>query len=240
MKPFVSGEMKRNLVNEKGLSLIELMVALAMVGILMFIGIPEYNRFSARDRVRSAANELLQNMRLARAMAIKENRTYTLIVEPANGRYLEGFDGNGNGSLLDLNQDGFGICGWVDVDGNGRIEGNERIPAGDTLNADLVPNCVKMVKLSTYGASLSFTPNAAYPQKGPNGTPAAPLTSALSFSFNPNGGITPNGSVYIQHTDPDRGYTYCVRVPDATGSVDLYAWDGDSDNTTLTTWLEVR
>jgi prepilin-type N-terminal cleavage/methylation domain-containing protein len=237
MEPFVSGEMKRYLENEKGVSLIELMVALAMVGILMFIGIPEYNKFSARNRVRSAANELLQNMRLARAMAIKENRTYTLIVEP--GRYLVGFDGNGDGSLDNgdsLNKDGFGTCGCVDADGNGKIEGNERIPTLDTLNGDGVPNCVKMVKLNTYGALVSFN-LGVIPPKDPKGN--TPLVTTNVYSFNPNGGIT-TGSVYLQETAPDRGYTYCVRIPDATGSVDLYAWDGDSDNTTLTTWLEVR
>ncbi len=69
-----SGMFKDN----KGVSLIELLIVLVIIGILAGFGLPEYGRFAAKNRVRHATTELMQNMRMARTMAIKENRTYIM------------------------------------------------------------------------------------------------------------------------------------------------------------------
>ena len=46
------------------------------------------------------------------------------------------------------------------------------------------------------------------------------------------------GSVYFQHTS--RGYTYCFRLSNLSGQMNLWRWNGDSDNPYITTWTEVR
>ena len=87
--------------DNNGVSLIELLIVLVIIGIIAGFGLPEYGRFAAKSRVRSAATELLQNMRMARTMAIKENRTYLITFDPATNTYRIGFDTNENGSLAD-------------------------------------------------------------------------------------------------------------------------------------------
>jgi prepilin-type N-terminal cleavage/methylation domain-containing protein len=94
--------------DKKGITLIELIIVISIISILAAVGIPEYSRFIAKGRVRNATNDLLQNMRLARTMAIRENRAYLITFnESTANSYRIGFDGDGNNSLLDL-VDGYG------------------------------------------------------------------------------------------------------------------------------------
>ncbi len=189
-----------------GVTLVELLIVFVIIGIMLTLGVAGYRGFVAKDRVRRAASELLQNMRLARTMAIKENRSYNIIFDYNNQIYRVGYDGNGDGDLLDT-QDGFG---------NGPVK---------VVNIqNLYGNAVVMGS-----GKFSITP-----PNGPNGN----ISDAPSFQFNPDGSGGANGSVYFQQTL--RGYTYCVRLANAAGKIDLYLWNGDKDNNTVTTWTEVR
>jgi type IV fimbrial biogenesis protein FimT len=61
-----------------GVTLIELMVTISIVGILMAIGVPSYKYVTNANRVASEVNGLLGDMQFARAEAIKEGRTVTV------------------------------------------------------------------------------------------------------------------------------------------------------------------
>ena len=84
---------------DTGVTLIELLTVIAIVGILMIVGIPEINRFSSSYRARSSATDLLQNMRLARSLAIKENRQYLIVFHINEGNYEIGPDADRNGTI---------------------------------------------------------------------------------------------------------------------------------------------
>ncbi len=101
----------KEVLNIKGFTLVEVLIVIAIIAILAVIGVPEISRFSADYKVRTCATDLLQNMKVARAMAIKENRQYlvTFDTTPGNQRYMMGFSSN-DGDLLDKDQDTFGIC----------------------------------------------------------------------------------------------------------------------------------
>ena len=55
----------------RGFNLLELMVAIAIAGILLGIGIPSFTEFVRNSRMTSTANELLADITLARSEAIK-------------------------------------------------------------------------------------------------------------------------------------------------------------------------
>ena len=61
--------MKKN----SGYSLIELLVALVVLGILMAVGVPQVGIFFKGNRMVANANELLAGLHLARSEAIKRN-----------------------------------------------------------------------------------------------------------------------------------------------------------------------
>ena len=64
--------------NISGFSLIELAVALAIVGVLMFYAIPSYNQFSKRQAISNETNDLLGDLSFARSLAIENSNTVTV------------------------------------------------------------------------------------------------------------------------------------------------------------------
>jgi prepilin-type N-terminal cleavage/methylation domain-containing protein len=73
---------------EAGFTLTEAMVALTIIGILMAAAIPNVARYSANQRVRSAASEMETVMRRARSIAVTRNALVTVSVNRATGTYL--------------------------------------------------------------------------------------------------------------------------------------------------------
>jgi prepilin-type N-terminal cleavage/methylation domain-containing protein len=203
----------REIRNYLGVTLVELLVAIAIISILAAIGVPEYGRFVAKNRVRSAASDLLQNMRLTRTMAIKENREYLITFnEAGSDSYSIGFDGNGDNKLTDPS-DGYGTGAVRTYDlessyGSGVQFGTSADEGPD--EPDACPAC-----LTITGSTVAF------------GGTAAPVRQ----EFNPDGTISFTGSVYI--TTATRGFTYMLRISNQAGKIDLWKWDGDNETTSV-------
>ncbi len=58
---------------QAGVSLIELMIGLAIVAFLLFLGVPEFSNFLQNTQIRNAAETTLSGITLARAEAIRRN-----------------------------------------------------------------------------------------------------------------------------------------------------------------------
>ncbi|HET8745717.1 MAG TPA: GspH/FimT family pseudopilin [Ramlibacter sp.] len=94
---------------QRGATLIELMAALAIVAVLLAAGAPGLGEFVEGARLSGAASELLADLHLARAEALRRNRRVTLCKSldgeqcTANGAWDQGWivyhDENGNGAL---------------------------------------------------------------------------------------------------------------------------------------------
>jgi Tfp pilus assembly protein FimT len=95
----VKGIMKRT----KGLTIIELVVVMCILGVMVLISIPNIGRWLPRYRLRSAIRDVGSSMQLARLGAIKDNKmwgiqfdtgaeTYTVWSSGSDGRWLTGDD----------------------------------------------------------------------------------------------------------------------------------------------------
>lgn len=62
-----------SLAYQAGLTLLELMIALAVAGFLMAMAVPSFSGWMAAARIRTSAESLLAGAQLARAEAIKRN-----------------------------------------------------------------------------------------------------------------------------------------------------------------------
>ncbi len=196
---------------EKGVSIIELIIVMSVVAVLATIAVPQYGRFIARNEVKSAAKDVLQNMRLARTMAIKENRQYLLTFnEGAGNIYYIGFDGDNNNSLLDA----------VDGYENGPVR---IVDLANEYGSNVVLDTINFVVVPPNGPNTVAIGNAAFIAFSPDGT-ASPVTSY----------------VYLQYSSPERGYTFCVELANSTGKLNLYMWRGDIDNAGETNWLKIK
>ena len=66
--------MKRN----TGFTLIEVMVVVAIVGIISMVATPNFVKFIKQDRIVSTANELMSTFKMARREAVKREQIVTL------------------------------------------------------------------------------------------------------------------------------------------------------------------
>lgn len=213
---------------KKGYSLIELLIVMSMIGILAIIGVPQYSDFIAKGNVRRAANDLLQNARLASTMAIKENRNYIIAFDTAANSYSVGFDTNDDGT-----PEGYGVGSEIDSDGDGVADAA----------------AVRIVNLqTTYGSNVEFgtlatnVPDYSQPNVCPS---CGSVTGSVFFAgstgpvrevFNSDGSVAFVGSIFINHTV--RGYSYMLRIRYLSGKMDLWMWDGDIDNQSPPTPVE--
>lgn len=62
----------------KGFTLIELMITVAVVGVLLGISVPGFQSWIERGRIRTAAEGVLNGLQLARVEAIKRNEVVTM------------------------------------------------------------------------------------------------------------------------------------------------------------------
>jgi type IV fimbrial biogenesis protein FimT len=62
----------------KGFTIIELMITLVVVGTLLLIAVPSFQSWIERNRIRTAAEGVLNGLQLARVEAIKRNAIVTM------------------------------------------------------------------------------------------------------------------------------------------------------------------
>lgn len=74
---------------QQGLSIVEVLVVVAIIGILMAVGLPEFRTLIADQRLRSAASDLVGELAYARSEAIKQQRR--VVVERTGATWRDGW-----------------------------------------------------------------------------------------------------------------------------------------------------
>jgi len=99
-----------------GFTLVELLVTLAVGGILLTAGVPSFTTSIKNNRMVTQLNGFAGALNLARSEAVKRGRTVTLCI-----RNTAGTDCNNSGDW----QDGWIV--FVDLDSDGAVDTNEMI-----------------------------------------------------------------------------------------------------------------
>jgi prepilin-type N-terminal cleavage/methylation domain-containing protein len=83
---------------KRGLTIIELVVVMCILGVMVLIAVPNIGRWLPRYRLRSAARDVASNIQLARLGSIKDNREWALLFDVNGQSYKiisnKGPDGN--------------------------------------------------------------------------------------------------------------------------------------------------
>ena len=81
-----------------GMTLLELMVVLAIIGIALTMAIPAFLKMRPHYNLKNAASEVSSEMTLARMKAISERRDYTVVFNLTNNNFT--VTPSGGGALL--------------------------------------------------------------------------------------------------------------------------------------------
>ena len=71
--------------HSKGVTLIELMIALVVLGILVFLALPSYRDWIQNTQIRTAGEAILSGLTLARGEAVRRNTSVELRMDAASG-----------------------------------------------------------------------------------------------------------------------------------------------------------
>lgn len=70
---------------QRGVTLVELMIGFALVGILAVLAVPTYQHWIQNTQIRNAAEALVNGMQIARAEAIRRNAAVELALNGGSG-----------------------------------------------------------------------------------------------------------------------------------------------------------
>lgn len=80
-------------LGHKGFTLVEVMIACAIVGILVMVAVPQYLQWNSRYQLKQATTELAGSLSLARMAAMNRNLAVTVQLALVSGRVTVDFGG---------------------------------------------------------------------------------------------------------------------------------------------------
>jgi len=149
---------------QPGFTLLELMVTLAIAGILMAVAVPAMGNFIRNGRITAAANDVMAALHFTRSEAIKRRQPVTLCT--SDNAVQANNSANPNATCEDSTE----LTGWivfVDLNQNGQREAgdtilmnhgpmNDQITAASSLDPLVVTYLLNGFALNPNGANLAL------------------------------------------------------------------------------------
>jgi type IV fimbrial biogenesis protein FimT len=164
--------------NARGMTIIELMLTLSVVGILMAIALPSFTSVIQNNRIRGQSSDLMANLAIARAEAAKRGIRVTICTSTTYNSTPPSCTGGGATAW------NLGYIIFSDVSGNGAFNAG----AGDTLIAVAEPlsggNTLTSANFTGTGAATSgFVATDDTFQFRPSGATDLPSGTVPSFKL---------------------------------------------------------
>lgn len=144
---FVSVEVSSGRSHYSGFTLVELVVTIAIVGILASVAIPSFSSSIASTRARSVATELYMSLVKARSEAVKRNTAVT--ISPAESGWNKGwkiYPTNAESKVLENHTIAAAVTitgpGSVRYNSSGRTTGEVTFNISATMGAATAERCV--------------------------------------------------------------------------------------------------
>jgi type IV fimbrial biogenesis protein FimT len=182
---------------EKGFTLVEVMIAIVILTIMVAIAYPSFMKTIAVNQVRSCTVDLQANIKVTRSMAIKEaTRNYLMVFNPSAGSYSFGYDSDSDGV-----PDGFGTGSKQDV------------------TVSTYSSLLSYGSDASNGPATSAVCSGAVPANGIKGFPGGSPT----LSFGSDGAAASTGCVFVKDT---KSNNYLLSVESLVGNVAIWKWEG--------------
>lgn len=150
---------------ESGVTLVELMVTLVVLGILVSIAMPSFSTFLANTRLRAVADNLYAGLQSARMEAIKGNHNTAFLIFNSDGDWVT-YDTSA--TIVTDN-----VCGSTNTPPSNQIQRSCSENKGATLNPDASATVLKASFDSQGRASTgAWTSNGCSNNRSGNSVPS--------------------------------------------------------------------
>lgn len=165
----------RNKNNVRGFTVLELMVTIAVLGIIVAMAVPSYQKMVAKSNIRTAAQSLTEAINEARMEAISQKKVVTLKAnEDAKRKCVEGTSWR-NGWVI-TNSSKNGVREWqtdschtevlITPDGQMSLEFlRNGFVTNDKGEANAISFCVSDERVSDYAHQVSLRQNGLMTRK---------------------------------------------------------------------------
>lgn len=213
----------------KGYSLLELLVAVAVVALIVTVGVPSFVSFTQNNKLTSEINQTASRIAFARSEASKRpNITLTACVSTSqtdctSGNWEDGWilmvDENGNAAFDTEDTNGDGVLQAEDLNGNGALDagedtnGNGVLDHEDNDNDGVLDQDEVILVVQPLGGTLTLRTNG--------------FASANNIQFDENGSPGSTGTMILCD---DRGSRWAKALSLTIAGQVRMATDDNNDN----------
>ncbi len=163
---------------EQGFTLVELLISVAVVGVLTLLALPSFNQWIANTKIRSTTESVLAGFQLARAEAVRLNRgvrmtlnadTSWAVAEVLSGTVIqtrpanEGTDSNTTMTVTP------GTATTVDFNGLGRVTNLTPITQVDLDSTAIPAASTKELRITINTGGTARACDPSHPASDPRG-----------------------------------------------------------------------